>query len=402
MTGSSGTFTYNPAISELLIEALERCQKPTTELTPAQIASGRRSLNLVLVSWANRGVNLWTVAQFISYMPRGVAQYFAPPQTVDVLADSVTLRQYQMGAPVSVAPAFTTILSSSTVTVAGLSATPGAGQYIGVNIPIGVGGIVIPAGFYQVTAVPGSGEATFNAGVAATSATTGGVVPQFVTTTQSATVTVNFPNHGLSVGQPFVVQQTVAVGGLTLLGPYPVAAVASSSQFTFVAPYPAGSGATVFENGGLASLSTQATAQNGSESAYPVDIQLYPLARGEYMQIPNKKTQGRITSYWIDRQIVPVFNVWPLPDQNGPYELKYRASQQVQDADIIGGQTLNMPYRFLAAFTADLSAALAIKWAPALAAGLATVAQTEWDRAADEDIEKTSLFLSPDVSSYFS
>jgi hypothetical protein len=402
----SGTYNYAPPISEIVLEAMDRLGQRPTELTAAQIASARRSLNLVLVSWSNKGVNLWTVEQFISYMPRGVIQYFVPQQVIEVLADSVVLRQYQMGAPVSVAPAFTTVLNSTSVTVSGLSATPGAGQYIGVNIPVSVGGIVIQAGFYAVASVPGSGEATFTVPVAATSATTGGVVPQFVSTANSTTITVNFPNHGLLVGQPFVVQQTVSVGGVTLLGPYAVATVASSSQVTIVAPFPAGSGATVSENGGNASLSTQATSQNGTISAFPVDIVLYPLSRGDYMAIPLKEQQGRPTSYWLDRQVVPVFNVWLAPDQNGPYELVYRASQQVQDADITGGQTLAMPYRFYEAFCADLTARMAFKWPPKPETGvtiadLVTYAQSQWDLAADEDRERVSSFLTPDFASYF-
>lgn len=403
---TSNTYTWNLPVSEWLLDAFERCQRRTPELTPEQMASGRRSLNLVQVTWANRGVNLWTVAEFTDYMPQAVNEYFAPQQVVDVLADSVTLRQYQMGAPVSVAPAFTTTAASSTMTASGLSATPGAGQYIGVNIPVSVGGVVVQAGFYQVVSVPGSGQATFDAGVTATASTTGGVVPEFVTTANSTTITVNFPNHGLLVGQPFVVQQTTGVGGVTLLGPYPVATFVTADQFTFASPYPAGSAATVSENDGDASLSTQATTQGLTQTAYPVDIVMYPLSRGDFMAIPLKKQQGRPTSYWVDRQIVPVFHIWPVPDQNGPYELRYRASQQVQDADIRNGVTLAVPYRFYEAFCSSLAAHLAMKWPPPKESGvtvesLAAYAEVQWNLAADEDRERVSTFMVPDMSAYF-
>lgn len=399
---SSGTFLYNPPISELSIEVFERCGKATTELTTAQIASIRRSINLVLVTFANRGVNLWTVAEFKSYMPQGVNQYFVPQQVIDVLADSVVLRQYMMGAPTSVAPQFTTNAGITSVTVTGLSVTPGAGQFIAVNIPISVGGIIIQAGFYQVTSVPGSGMADFTVPVAPpATVVNGGAVPQFASTLLSPIITVTFANHGLMVGQSFVVQQTTSVAGVLLLGPYQVTSVVSSSAFTITAPNPAGAVVTVSENGGLASLSSQTNAGSLIQPAFPVDITLSPLSRGEWMDIPNKKQQGRPTSFWVDRQIIPVMHIWPVPAASGPYQLVYRASQQIQDADITNGQVLNVPYRFYEAFVSALTAAMAQKLAPAMATSLASYAALCFQESADEDRERVSSYLTPDFSSYF-
>ena len=191
-----------------------------------------------------------------------------------------------------------------------------------------------------------------------------------------------------------------------MLGPYPVATVVNANEFTFLSPYPAGSSASVYENSGQASLSTQATTQGLTQTAYPVDIVLYPLSRGDYMAIPLKRQQGRPTSFWVDRQIAPVFNVWFVPDQNGPYELRYKASQQIQDADITSGQTLQVPYRFYEAFCSSLAAHLAMKWPPPRESGitqesLATYAEAQWNLAADEDRERVSTFLTPDLAGYF-
>lgn len=386
----------------MLLEAYDRNLQRTTELTAAQIASGRRSLNLVLYSWANRGINLWTVAQFIQYMAQGTTQYIAPPQIVDILADSVILRQYLMGGPVSVAPQFTTTLGSPNVAIAGFSATPSAGQFISVGVQVSVGGLIL-SGFYQVTSVPASGQATVTAASNATaSVVSGGVVPSIASTANSTTMTVTFPNHGLLVGQPFNVQVTSSVGGVTLLGPYPVASVLSANSFTFTAPYPAGSAQTVGENGGNASLSTQSVNPQQVQASFPEDIQLFPMSRTEYMSIPNKTTQGRTTSFWIDRQINPVMNFWPVFDQNGPYEIVFRASQYVQTADITGGQVLNCPARFLESFASDLAAHLSMKWNPERSADLRAYAAEQWQLAAGEDIEKVSLYLQPSFSGYFS
>jgi hypothetical protein len=403
----SGTYSFGspsggpPLISELSLEAMERCGKIGIELTGLIVQSLRRSLNLVLVRWANFGVNLWTVDTFTQYMPQGVYQYPVPPQVVDVLPDSVLLRQYYMGGATPATPSFTTQLNSTTVTVGNLPATPSAGGFISIATMVSVGGIILN-GFYQVVSVPGSGEATITAASAATSAVIeGGVVPQFVSTSGSAVITVNFPNHGLLIGQSFQVQQTTNVGGINLLGPYAVTAVTGANQFTITAAYAAGSNATVYENNGDVNLATQATQQGQSQPSPPVDILLYPLSRGDYWAVPQKLQQGRPTSFWLDRQISPVFNIWLVPDASGPYELVYKASQQVQDADIVGGQTLNIPYRFLETFTADLAAQMAIKWAPDRAVALAQYAAQQWEAAATEDREKVSSFLTPDMSGYF-
>lgn len=397
---TSGTYSWNLSLSELLIDAYERCGKNFALLEQEQIRSGVRSLNFVLVSWANRGINLWTVAEYSVYMPQGVINYTVLPQVVDVLADSVILRQYQMGAPISVTPDFTTTVGSPTVTVSGFTTTPIAGQYINVGVMASVGGLVID-GFYQVVSVPGSGQANITASANATgSVTSGGAVPSFSSTSGSTALAVAFANHGLLAGQTFVVEVQTTVGGVNLIGPYAVVTVTDANNFTFTAPYPAGSTATVGENGGLTALATP-TALVGAQSANPTDIQMYPLSRTDYFVIPNKTTQGRPTSYWIDRLISPVFYIWPVPDGNGPYELRWKASQQVQDADIISGQTLQVPYRMLESFTADLAAHLAMKVAPAREKDLAGYAAEQWVLASEEDRERTSTFMVPDLSGYF-
>lgn len=396
---TSGTYSWNLSLSELLIDAYERCGKNFATLEQEAVRSGVRSLNFVLVSWANRGINLWTVAEYSVYMPRGVINYTVLPQVVDVLADSVILRQYQMGAPTSVTPAFTTTINTPTVTVSGFTTTPIAGQYINVGVMTSVGGLVID-GFYQVVSVPGSGQANIAASANATaSVTSGGAVPSFSSTSGSTAMAVAFANHGLLAGQTFVVEVQTTVGGVNLSGPYAVATVTDANNFTFTAPYPAGSTATVGENGGLTALATP-TALVGSQSANPTDIQMYPLSRTDYYVIPNKETQGRPTSYWVNRQISPVFFIWPAPDGNGPYELRYMASQQVQDASIANGEFLQVPYRLVESFCADVAAHLSMKVAPERQKDLSAYALERWTEASDEDRERTSTFMVPDLSGY--
>jgi hypothetical protein len=403
VSGSSGTYAFRPALSELVLDAYERCGKLGVELSiqNQMLSSARRSANLVLSSWANRGVNLWTVDEVSQFMPQGVAQYFDDASCIDVLADSVVLRQYLMAASASVAVDFSTTNGSATVTIAGFTDTPIVGGYVNVGVMVSVGGLILD-GFYQVVSVPSSGSVTVTASANATSTvTSGGAVPIFSTLPTDATVTVALNDHGLVAGETFTVEVSTNVGGLTLLGPYTVGSGPLTNSFTFEAPYAAGFAETVSENDGETQLATQTNQDNVAFNSNPTDLSLYALSRGNWMQIPNKNQAARPTSYWLDRQVVPVFNVWPVPDASGPYELRYRRSRQVQDADLISGQQMEIPYRFLESFTAELAAHLAMKFAPDRLDKLAAYAAMQWQMAADEDIEKVTTYLGPDMSSFY-
>jgi hypothetical protein len=80
---TSGTTAFNLDLTELVEEAFERCG---AELRSGyDLRTARRSLNLLFADWANRGVNLWTVAQSSITLVPGTATYNLPNDTVDLL-----------------------------------------------------------------------------------------------------------------------------------------------------------------------------------------------------------------------------------------------------------------------------------------------------------------------------
>lgn len=87
----SGTYAFNPDIASLTVEAFERCGIHATALTRQQLASARRSLNLELVSWANRGVNLWEVKPFTLQIVAGQANYTAGSGVANISANTVSM-----------------------------------------------------------------------------------------------------------------------------------------------------------------------------------------------------------------------------------------------------------------------------------------------------------------------
>ncbi len=80
---TTGTSTFNLEMNDLIEEAFERCGK---ELRSGyDFRTARRSLNLLTVEWANRGINLWTIEQGVIPMATGQAVYPLPVNTIDLL-----------------------------------------------------------------------------------------------------------------------------------------------------------------------------------------------------------------------------------------------------------------------------------------------------------------------------
>ena len=80
---TSGTTAFNLDLNNLIEEAFERCG---TELrTGYDLRTARRSLNLLTIEWANRGINLWTVDQGSISMVQGQKTYDLPVDTVDLI-----------------------------------------------------------------------------------------------------------------------------------------------------------------------------------------------------------------------------------------------------------------------------------------------------------------------------
>ena len=80
---TTGTALFNIDLSEIIEEAFERAG---SELRSGyDFKTARRSLNLLLIEWGNKGINLWTVEQGQIVLNTGVAVYPLPVDTVDLL-----------------------------------------------------------------------------------------------------------------------------------------------------------------------------------------------------------------------------------------------------------------------------------------------------------------------------
>lgn len=83
MATTTGTALYTPTMNELFEEAFERCGCEMR--TGYDFKTARRSLNLLTMEWASRGINLWTLEQGTLPLVQGTATYDLPADTVDLV-----------------------------------------------------------------------------------------------------------------------------------------------------------------------------------------------------------------------------------------------------------------------------------------------------------------------------
>lgn len=82
-TTVSGTTSFNLDLNNLVEEAFERCGSELR--TGYDLKTARRSLNLLTIEWANRGINLWTLEQGEILLNANQAVYDLPVDTIDLL-----------------------------------------------------------------------------------------------------------------------------------------------------------------------------------------------------------------------------------------------------------------------------------------------------------------------------
>ena len=84
---TSGTASFNLDLNDIVEEAFERCGSELR--TGYDLRTARRSLNLLTIEWANRGINMWTIEQGSIDLIQGVNTYDLPIDTIDLLEQQI-------------------------------------------------------------------------------------------------------------------------------------------------------------------------------------------------------------------------------------------------------------------------------------------------------------------------
>jgi len=128
------------------------------------------------------------------------------------------------------------------------------------------------------------------------------------------------------------------------------------------------------------------------------DYALLRLSRDDYINIPNKTTQGRPNQFFLDRQVTPNLKIWPVPE-NTTDVIIYDALTRMDDADIYTN-TMDMPFRFYPCLAAGLAYYIALKRSPNRVQMLKALYEEEFERAATEDRDRASFNVVPKYEYY--
>ena len=80
---TSGTTGFDLDFTEIAEEAWERAGREMR--SGYDLATARRSMNLMTIEWQNRGINMWTIDSGTIAITSGTAQYDLPADTIDLL-----------------------------------------------------------------------------------------------------------------------------------------------------------------------------------------------------------------------------------------------------------------------------------------------------------------------------
>ena len=122
------------------------------------------------------------------------------------------------------------------------------------------------------------------------------------------------------------------------------------------------------------------------------DFSTTSISRSTYWNYAVKTTSGRPSQYYFERTINPTLYLYPAADTT--YTLIYYALVRMADSGAYTNNT-EIPFRFLPCLSAGLAYYIAMKKAPDRIGMLKQIYEDEFQRAADQDGERTSLFLTP-------
>jgi hypothetical protein len=128
------------------------------------------------------------------------------------------------------------------------------------------------------------------------------------------------------------------------------------------------------------------------------DYTIDRVSRDQYLSIPTKESTGRVTQFFLNRQITPDLQVWPVPD-NATDVLVYNCLTRIDDADTMTN-TVDVPFRFYPCLSAGLAYYISLKRAPERVQMLKAVYEEEMRRAIDEDRDRASFQISPRLRNY--
>lgn len=350
MTTTSGTHNFkNFENDELILECFERIGFDGEQLTPVQINSAKRSLNLLLLDWITRDINLWTIhTNYLSLHPfQSVYQLKA--EVIDIL--NVNLRQF--------------------------------------NRPL------------NGTANSSSGDANNafdnNDLTACTQDAPDGYISYgYFSNANSLSTVINFIGIQSNVDRSYSLTFEHSSDNVNWqsLQELPAQSYAKGNAVWFDIIKPISSPYYRIRETGGNILDLQEIYFTNNI----IDLRLSAVSRDTYLSFSQKFNVGRPTSYYFDKQIVPELNMWYVPT-NQYKVVQYSSVNAIEDA----GSFLNsaeVPPKMYPALVAGLTWMIAVKYSPETASELKEYYEEAYSIATANDIENVNYTIDIDVSKY--
>ena len=147
-----------------------------------------------------------------------------------------------------------------------------------------------------------------------------------------------------------------------------------------------------------------AAIRDNSDSSATSDIILERISMDEYLAIPSKLNTGKPVQYAVERNsqftsstsATHKVYLWPIPDQTY-YQFLSWSIKYPQDVSATYTQNPDIPRRYLPALVSGLAVELAVKKAPDRLAVLKPLYDQDWEKAREEDRERVSFHVQPQV-----
>jgi hypothetical protein len=358
---TSGTYNSQSVQTELLIrEAYERIGILGEFVEPQKLESAKRSIDLLLLEWMSKSVNLWTLET--AYLPliQGQGQYILPSYVSDIIQVNNRISTRQLG---------------------GLALTNGERQNDDQDIAINA---------FDGDSLTACSQAAQNGNISYEfeGLTTGvGTAISFIglqsNTTTLYSIIVEVSQNGEDWEELFTIPPQIFTKGVITWIDVPVVTSAGSYR--------------IRETAG-AILSFQEIYFNNNVN----DTAISNVSRYEYLSFPNKHLQGRPNIYYLDRQIIPILNIWPVPS-NIYNCISYSYKKMIQDVGSVGAvytNNLEIPARFYPALVWGLSWMLAIKYKPEIAPMFQAEYERSFNLATSEDTERDTIRIYAGYDNY--
>lgn len=342
---TSGAYSFNPTIDDIITDAYERCGIDGDQISAQMWSSAIFSFNMVLAETTNMQLNLWEVEPILIPIDIGVRSYLLPTGTVDLL--EVFRRSYERPDP-----------ESTTSSAGGTAANASDGN--------------IATSCTQASA-NGNIQVEYSSQTIIT----------MVGYQANGTATMNLVYEGSNDGAIWA----------TLCAPGSRSYQDSKIQWDLIRTPGSYLYYRVRETGG-GTIDVREVYFCNDERDYI----LGRLSRQDYDSISTKNSQGTPNSFYVSRETNPYLNIYQPSD--GTWDMLF-ANRIRQIQSVTGAtQTMDAPFRFLEAITSMLAVKLAMKRRPDRLPALAEAARISVKLAQEEDRERVKASFTPNLSAY--